>query len=298
MSTSGMDVNRAGEREPAVRNISDTARWAAYFRAEETKRADALFRDPYAERLAGARGTEIANTLPEGNKHEWAWVARTYLFDQFIERLIGEGTDLVVNLAAGLDARPYRMKLPAGLRWAEIDLPEPLTYKELVLANETPACVVERIRLDLANQAARRAIFGRLNAGAKKAVVLTEGLLIYLSPEEVGELAKDLAACGNFRYWITDLSSPGLLRMMQRTSGKELSKVGAPFKFGPMAGPGFFARFGWSTAEVKGLLKTAARFGRPPLFLRMMARLPESRRPAGNRPWSGVCLLEKSASDT
>ena len=109
MSTSGMDVNRAGEREPAVRNISDTARWAAYFRAEETKRADALFRDPYAERLAGARGTEIANTLPEGNKHEWAWVARTYLFDQFIERLIGEGTDLVVNLAAGLDARPYRM---------------------------------------------------------------------------------------------------------------------------------------------------------------------------------------------
>src|SRR5579883_3279085 len=109
VGTSGMDTERAGEREPAVRNISDTARWAAYFRAQETKRADALFRDPYAERLAGARGTEIANTLPEGNRHEWAWVARTYLFDQFIERLIGEETDLVVNLAAGLDARPYRM---------------------------------------------------------------------------------------------------------------------------------------------------------------------------------------------
>lgn len=289
-----MGANEAREREPAVRNISDTARWAAYFRAQETKREDALFRDPYAERLAGTRGAEIANTLPEGNKHEWAWVARTYLFDQFIERVIAEGTDLVVNLAAGLDARPYRMKLPANLQWAEVDLPEPLTYKELVLANEKPACALERIRLDLANPPARRAIFAQLNARAKKALVLTEGLLIYLSPEEVGELAKDLAACANFRHWITDLSSPGLLRMMQRTAGKELSKVGAPFKFGPLEGPGFFAPFGWETADVKGLLKTAARFGRPPLFLKMMARLLESKRPPGNRPWSGVCLLGKA----
>src|SRR5262249_32497061 len=56
-----------------VRNISDTARWAAYFRAQENRRPDALFRDPYAERLAGTRGAAIANTLPEGNKHEWAW---------------------------------------------------------------------------------------------------------------------------------------------------------------------------------------------------------------------------------
>ena len=285
----------AGEREPAVRNISDTARWAAYFRAQETKREDALFRDPYAERLAGARGTEIANTLPEGNKHEWAWVARTYLFDQFIAKEIAEGTDLVVNLAAGLDARPYRMKLPRTLQWAEIDLPEPLTYKELVLANEKPVCALERIRLDLANPPARRALFAQLNARAKKALVLTEGLLIYLTPEEVGELAKDLAACGNFHAWITDLSSPGLLRMMQRTSGKELSKAGAPFKFGPMEGPGFFAPYGWRAADVQGLLKTAARFGRPPFFLRMMAKLPEPKRPAGNRPWSGVCLLEKNS---
>src|SRR5271154_7351596 len=92
-----------------VRGISDTARWVAYFRARETQRSDALFRDPYAERLAGDRGFHIANTLPEGNKHEWAWVARTYLFDKFIAQVVSEGADMVINLAAGLDARPYRM---------------------------------------------------------------------------------------------------------------------------------------------------------------------------------------------
>ena len=60
-----------------VRNVSDTARWAAYFRAQETARPDALFRDPFAEPLCGQHGVDIANTLPDGNKHAWAWVTRT-----------------------------------------------------------------------------------------------------------------------------------------------------------------------------------------------------------------------------
>ncbi len=30
---------------------------------------------------------------------------------------------MVVNLAAGLDTRPYRMALPAALQWSEVDLP-------------------------------------------------------------------------------------------------------------------------------------------------------------------------------
>jgi hypothetical protein len=90
-----------------------------------------------------------------------------------------------------------------------------------------------------------------------------------------------------------DLGSPGLLRMMQRTTGKQLSKVGAPFKFGPAEGPAFFAPHGWEPLEVKGLLKTATQFKRPPFFLRLLGRLPEQKGPAGNRPWSGVCLFKK-----
>src|SRR5262249_8758397 len=54
------------EREPLIRNISDTARWAAVFRARETERPNAVFRDPFARRLAGARGEEIADAMPSG----------------------------------------------------------------------------------------------------------------------------------------------------------------------------------------------------------------------------------------
>lgn len=279
------------ESNAPVRNISDTARWVAYFRARETERPDALFRDPYAVRLAGDRGFQIANTLPEGNKHEWAWVARTYLFDKFVSREIQEGADLVLNLAAGLDARPYRMELPITLHWVEVDLPDLVSYKDEILANEKPRCQLERIRLDLSDAPARRTLFAELDGRARKIVVLTEGLLIYFTAEEVASLAKDLAGGAHFQSWIIDLTSPGQLRLMQRTTGKQLSEVGAAFKFGPLEGPNFFVPHGWQPNDVQGFLKTAAHFNRAPTEL--LSLLPEPQAPLGNYPWAGVCLLKK-----
>ena len=43
----------------AIENISDTARWVAVYRAMETARPDAIFSDPFADRLAAQRGREI-----------------------------------------------------------------------------------------------------------------------------------------------------------------------------------------------------------------------------------------------
>ena len=281
------------EPPAVVGHISDTALWAAYFRAEETKRADAMFRDPYAEKLEGGKGVEIARSIPEGQAHAWAWVTRTYLADQFLRKEIAEGADLIVNCAAGLDARPYRMDLPSNLQWIELDLPGILAYKEERLAGEKPRCVLERIQVNLANALERRSVLQAIGARGKQGVILTEGLLIYLSPEEVGSLARDLAAISSFQRWILDLASPGLLKMMQKRAGKTLEKVGAPFRFGHAEGPGFFTAHGWEVIQVQGLLKIAAKFGRPPFLLRLLAKLPESKGPQGNRPWSGVCVLQK-----
>ena len=44
---------------PPLRHISDTALWVAVYRAQESERTDAVFRDPYASTLAGDRGTAI-----------------------------------------------------------------------------------------------------------------------------------------------------------------------------------------------------------------------------------------------
>lgn len=283
-------MNQTG---PLIRNITDTARWAAVYRAKETERPDALFRDPFARRLAGERGEQIAKTLPYADKNTWSWAMRTYLFDQFVTDQIRQGADMVVNLAAGLDARPYRMSLPSSLQWIEVDLPEILAYKEEVLAAEKPVCLLERVRLDLSNVGARRQLLQRLDNRAKKTLIICEGLLIYLTADEVSAFARDLAAPSTFQRWIVDLASPGLLRMLQRKMGNQLSRAGAPFKFGPPEGPGFFTRYGWKPADVRSLLKTAARMKRLPFFLRLMAFLPESNGAQGSRPWGGVCLLVK-----
>lgn len=275
----------------SIRNISDTARWVAYFRARESERVDALFRDPYAKRLAGQRGFEIANTLVDGNKHEWAWVARTYLFDQFLAREIRNGADVVLNLGAGLDARPYRMELSQGLRWIEADLPEIIAHKQQVLAEDKPQCSLERVALDIADRDARRVLFERVNNCGTNVVIAAEGLLIYFAKEEVESLAEDLAAFTHFQGWVIDLASPGQLKLMQRTSGKQLRESGAPFKFAPAEGPNFFEPYGWEPHDVQGMLKTAAQLNRLPEEL--LALLPEPKALPGNYPWTGVCLLKR-----
>jgi methyltransferase (TIGR00027 family) len=281
------------ETEPVIRNISDTARWAAVYRARETERPDALFRDPLARRLAGDRGEQIAASMPFSDKATWSWITRTYLYDYFINEQIRQGVDMVINLAAGLDARPYRMALPASLQWVEVDLPDLLAYKEEALAGEKPVCALERVQLDLADVSSRRELFARLGRAARKALIITEGLLIYLAAEEVASLAQDLAAPASFQRWIVDLASPGLLEMLRKKIAKPLEQAGLPFKFGPEAGPEFFVPFGWQPADVRSLLKTAASLKRVPLLMRLMSLLPESKRRQGRRPWGGVCLLAK-----
>ncbi|HKT50477.1 MAG TPA: class I SAM-dependent methyltransferase [Candidatus Angelobacter sp.] len=279
--------------ERLIRNISDTALWVAIYRARENDRPDALFRDPYARKLAGERGEQIAKQMESRVTHEWPYIARTFRFDQILRDQIKDGADMVVNLAAGLDTRPYHMELPSSLKWVEVDLPAMIDYKEELLRNQTPRCQLRRVKLDLADVAARRALFKELGSVAKKALIISEGLIVYLSRDEVLALAKDLAEPAGFRNWAIDIASPGLLKMLQKEL-PALSESGSPLKFGPTEGPEFFTAAGWKPVEVYSMLKTASQLKRlPTLMLRLFALLPESNGKQGSRPWSGVCRLTK-----
>lgn len=282
----------ANQTEQSLRNISDTALWVAIYRARETERPDALFRDPFARKLAGARGEQIAREMQAGQRYEWPYIARTLRFDQIIFEQVKQGVDLVINLAAGLDTRPYCMELPASLKWVEVDLPAMIDYKEEILSAEKPRCSLERVRLDLADVPARRELFQRLGSSSKRALVLSEGLLVYLTRDAVTELGCDLSAQSSFRDWAIDLCSPGLLKMLQQNLGA-LEKAGSPLKFGPEEGPDFFNASGWKPAEVYSMLKTAAKIKRLPFGLRLMALLPESNGRQGSRPWGGVVRLTR-----
>jgi len=275
-----------------IRHISDTALWVAVYRAQESERADAVFRDPYASKLAGDRGLQIAAAMPFARRHSWAYTARTWLVDQFIAQSVRQGTDMVINLAAGLDSRPYRMQLPASLHWIDVDLPDILNYKQEVLAAEHPVCRLERAPLDLRDTPARRALFQRLGDETREALIVSEGLMIYLDAADVAELARDLAAPATFRWWVTDLTSPALLRMLQKSIGGLLVDAGLPLKFAPREGPAFFAPYAWEAGETHSLLPTAARLKRLSLGMRLLSLLPDPGGRKPDKPWGGVCVFE------
>ena len=278
-------------------NISDTARWVAMYRAIESEKNDAIFRDPYARKLAGSRGEEILAAMPKGRTFAWPMIVRTALFDEIILRLAGE-IDTVLNLACGLDARPYRLALPPALKWIDVDLPAIIDYKRGVLASEKARCEVEFVALDLADRAARRALFARVGAAGKRVLVATEGLLVYLEREQVGELAADLHEQPSFRYWLIDIVSPFILGMMQKTWGKQLDAAAAPLRFGPDEGPRYYAPFGWRTAEARDTFGEAKKLRRLPAQMKFWSLLsfttPKKVREQQQKGMSGVVLLERT----
>jgi methyltransferase (TIGR00027 family) len=278
-------------------NISDTARWVAMYRAMETERKDAHFSDPFARKLAGTRGEEILASMPKGRAFAWPMVVRTSLFDEIILRHVGE-IDTVLNLAAGLDARPYRMALPPALKWIDVDLPPMIDYKRGVLAAEKPRCEVEFVALDLADRSARRELFARVGASGKRVLVATEGLLVYLEREQAGELAADLHAQPSFRFWLIDIVAPFILDMMQKTWGKQLDAAAAPLRFAPEEGPAFYEPFGWRVAEARHTFEEAVRLKRLPVqmkFFNLLSFLtPKKMREEQQRGLNGVVLLEST----
>ncbi|HYL02491.1 MAG TPA: SAM-dependent methyltransferase [Steroidobacteraceae bacterium] len=275
-----------------ISSVSDTARWVAVYRAWESARPDALFRDPYADMLAGARGREIAALMPRQARSGWPLVARTQLIDELVRRALAEGCDCVLNLAAGLDTRPYRLELPAALHWVEADLPAILEEKERQLRAAQPRCELTRLKVDLADARARAAALADVTGRYRRILVITEGLLLYLDDSQVSDLATSLARYDGIRWWVLDLASPDLLRLLRRTMGAHLAN--APMKFAPANGVAYFEALGWRVAEVHSILRAAARFGRLPWFLRLLTLLPEpDPRQLGRARWNGVVRLER-----
>jgi methyltransferase (TIGR00027 family) len=285
--------------ESLIKGVSDTAFMVAAWRAIESERPDALFRDPFAARLAGPHGKAIIGTL-RGFLGGWQVVIRTLIIDDMIQKAVATGIDTVVNLGAGLDARPYRMELPESLRWLEVDYPQIIDWKADKLAGDRPRCRVDRIKLDLADLAARRALFADIGASSKKILIVTEGVLPYLTNDAVAALAEDLKRIRTGQLgvsWIVDYFSPETLRYRKLIAlGRQMRA--APFQFEPADWFAFFAQHGWNLAEMRYLADEAVRRRRRmplPFLVRLMVRfrrLLSGGKDDGLQRYAGYALLK------
>ena len=279
-----------------IDNVSDTAFWVAVYRATESERERAMFTDPFARALAGERGRQMAAAMSDMSPYvEWSVVSRTVIIDRFIERLIGESVDAVINLGAGLDARPYRMRLPATLEWIEADHPSIIAYKSRGLATVVPRCKLTRVGIDLGDDSKRIKFLQNAAPRAQKVLVLTEGVLPYLSPDQVSALGRDLWSQRRFAYWITEYFHPRTYRYLNHPVRAAKMK-NAPFRFFPDDWYGFFKAIGWAKRETYYTSEIATEFNRKipmPTFARLiMPFLPKKAKEELGR-MTGFVLLER-----
>lgn len=204
-----------------IEHVSDTALMVAACRAIETERPDGLMRDPFAAQLAGAKGMGIARNA---SAIEWMCLGiglRTRAIDELLSATLAQREiKTVVNMGAGLDTRPWRLKLHGDLRWIEVDFAEMLAYKEELLRSERPHCRLERLVGDVSRESDRTRIFTVV--GDEPALMLTEGLLMYLPRQAVSALARESVTQSGIQRWIFDVSS---LELMRQAHGDMLQAI-------------------------------------------------------------------------
>jgi methyltransferase (TIGR00027 family) len=234
--------------------------------------------------------------MPRGKMMSWPMVVRTAVMDEIILRCVQQGAATVLNLAAGLDTRPYRLALPASLRWLHVDLPDMVDYFRSRMSGETPRCELEFIAADLRDVDARREVFTNA-ARFGPVLVITEGLLVYLEPGDVADLARDLHDIARAKWWLSDLASPMLLKYLERQWQPMLKEGNAPFRFGPAESSAFFAPFGWREIEYRPHWEESLRLKRtmPHAWLwNILRRLQPARQREAMKRFSGIILLEST----
>src|SRR5215471_20105093 len=288
-----------------IKDVSDTAFMVAIYRANESERADALFHDPLARKLAGEHGQRIVASMSRRGPFSlrsrimvWMMAIRTRIIDDFILSAIAQRADAILNLGAGLDTRPYRMQLPPSLVWIEVDYPRVIDLKDGRLADEQPRCRLERIKLDLADLPARANLFAALGSRFNNVLVLTEGVIPYLRNEAVARLAEDINSQPSFRHWIVDYFSAEAVRMRKRTAIQRYMQ-NAPFLFEPKDYFGFLAEHGWRPAEIRYISEEGKRLNRPipipflgMVWFALLSVFMSKRQREGRRKFAAYVLLE------
>jgi methyltransferase (TIGR00027 family) len=270
-----------------ITHVSDTALLVAACRAIETEAEDAFIRDPFAARLAGDRGMAILRAYPGGDMMRFGIATRSRFIDELLlELLATKPISTVVSVGCGLDARPWRLDLPADLRWLEVDFPDMLEYKESVLSGETPRCRRERLTADVNDPAQRQALYAA--AGREPALMITEGLLMYLPAATVDALAAESWRESGIAHWMSDITSTTFAKAITLDLSKGVRSVQASDSLPGEEILATIHRNGW-TGEARRSYLTDMAFALPRIK-RMFGDRPPSTPPPADDP-SGVQLL-------
>ena len=120
---------------------------------------------------------------------------RTRFVDELLLEALGQHPiKTILSVGCGLDTRPWRLDFPSDARWIETDFADVLDYKDRLMSGEAPRCRRERLTVDLNEPAQRSALYKA--AGSAPALMITEGLQLYLPGSTVEALTAEAATHG------------------------------------------------------------------------------------------------------
>lgn len=181
-------MRTAGDSWDIGRSVGATALGVAAARAVEAERPDALVRDQYAALFVAASGHPGMNRLiadPAARSQSPLMTGsveyRSKFLDDHFLAAAADGVRQAVILAAGLDARAYRLAWPHGTVVFELDRAEVLGFKRNVLTEHRamPAADRREVAVDLRDDWPAALIAAGLDPAAP-IVWSAEGLLPYL----------------------------------------------------------------------------------------------------------------------
>ena len=235
----------------------------------ESRRADRLFEDPLAEALAGEDGFRLMEQwrLPGMPRENPTIGPRTRFYDDLVIEAVADGLGQVVLVAAGMDTRAFRLPLPAEVIVFELDLPELLEEKQVILDRHhaQPRCHRIVVPVDLTKDDWPHALTLAGYSSAAPVVFIAEGLSWYLTEEENARLLDLLAslAVPGSRLGFDIVSQDTLEDPAEAPFFKLTASLGIRWQFGTNDPAGFLAAHGWR-AEVTGFGAVARRLGRWP----------------------------------
>jgi methyltransferase (TIGR00027 family) len=255
--------------------IGSTSLGIAFARAQESRRPDRLFDDPYAERFvaAAAEVSPLAGTMTGGTgsaaANAWTFLVRhvairTRFFDDYLADAVAAGSRQVVLVAAGLDARGLRLPWPPGVHLFELDQGPVLELKERVLQGRAPAGGARRtlVPVDLREDWPAALVQAGFDAG-QPAAWLVEGLLPALTATDSDRLLERLSALAAPGSWIACDDTGDVHSMRPLLEALDPLLV-ALWKGGPGGDPAAWLRgHGWDP-DVLDQEEEARRYGRAP----------------------------------
>jgi len=197
-----------------------------------------------------------------------------------LEALASKNIATVLSLGCGLDTRPWRLELLPDLRWIEVDFADMLDYKDALLSAETPRCRRERIAADLNDAAQRRAIYAAV--GSAPALMITEGLLMYLPAATVEMLAAEAWQESGIAHWMIDIVTTAASKAVNTDRISSVRNVQAPDSLPGEQILDHVLRPGWMSAARRSYI-TDLEFAMPRIQ-RLMGDRPQASGPPPMSP--------------